>query len=113
MSEPLVFRFGCGCFFILLLSVLSSATVAQTQWNKLPGNPVLSPGPSGSWDETGAVVNTVRQYEGVYKMWYEGNKGFGLATSATVPCGRAIQASSRSRKACRDPGTITNWGRCA
>jgi hypothetical protein len=60
---------------------LATPTLAQTQWNKLPTNPVLSPGPPGSWDETTAVVNTVRKHGGVYKMWYEGDDSFGYATS--------------------------------
>ena len=55
---------------------------AQVQWERYSGNPVLSPGASGSWDESVAIPNTVIFHEGVYKMWYEGGRGFGYATSA-------------------------------
>jgi len=56
--------------------------LAQTQWNKHVNNPVLVPGNPGSWDETTAVATTVFFHEGIYKMWYEGDGGFGYATSS-------------------------------
>jgi len=54
---------------------------AQTQWQKHP-NPVLEVGSPGSWDENFAVATTVLHHQGIYKMWYEGDGGFGYATSA-------------------------------
>jgi hypothetical protein len=71
----------CACLIAVFPIVLATTTLAQTQWNKLPANPVLSPGAPGSWDQTTAVANTVLKHEGVYKMWYEGDNSFGYATS--------------------------------
>jgi len=83
MTKRYFFRAGLyACLFAMLSIVSASTTLAQTLWNKLPANPVLSAGPPGSWDQTTAAVNTVRSHEGVYKMWYEGNNGFGYATSS-------------------------------
>lgn len=58
-----------------------SPTSAQVQWARYPGNPVLTPGAPGSWDPTLAVATTVMVHQGVYKMWYDGDGGFGHATS--------------------------------
>ena len=42
---------------------------------------LLPVGPAGSWDENLAVATSVMFHEGIYKMWYEGDGGFGYATS--------------------------------
>ena len=62
--------------FLLLLTPLYS----QTQWQKYP-DPVLNVGTPGSWDETLSVATTILFHENIYKMWYEGDGGFGYATS--------------------------------
>jgi len=54
---------------------------------KYSGNPVLSVGPSGSWDDTHVWQPVVLKDGGGYKMWYRGNDDsnlgrIGLATSA-------------------------------
>jgi predicted GH43/DUF377 family glycosyl hydrolase len=66
---------------IVFLCFCTSLIYPQTDWTKHADNPVLSPGVSGSWDETSATVNTVLFHENIYKMWYEGDDGFGYATS--------------------------------
>ena len=67
--------------FVILISLCIQFTNAQTEWTRSTESPVLVPGGSGSWDETFAIVNTVLYHEGIYKMWYEGDGGFGYATS--------------------------------
>jgi len=52
----------------------------QTQWQKYPV-PVLNVGAPGAWDENVSVATTVMFHENIYKMWYEGDGGFGYATS--------------------------------
>jgi len=41
-------------------------------WNFFSGNPVLSAGPIGSWDEIEADAPSVILDGGLYKMWYHG-----------------------------------------
>ncbi len=81
LKRSLIAASLCAGFVIALSIVHPTALVAQVLWNKLETNPVLSPGTSGSWDETTAVANTVLRHGGVYKMWYEGDDSFGYATS--------------------------------
>lgn len=56
-------------------------------WTISPNNPVLSPGPAGSWDETAVAGATVFKDESGYRMYYAGwsnpsaNWNIGLATS--------------------------------
>ena len=66
---------------IALLCLCTAPLYPQLDWTRHVDNPVLSPGSSGSWDETSAIVNTVLFHENIYKMWYEGDGGIGYATS--------------------------------
>ena len=55
-------------------------------WFKFYGNPILEPGPPGSWEEKSADCQTVGFYNGQYMMWYVGTPRnldcqIGLATS--------------------------------
>ena len=60
--------------------------MAQTEWEKYPGNPVLQDGPSGAWDDV-EVGGPTLLFDGTeYKMWYNGTSSgstlrIGLATS--------------------------------
>ena len=47
-------------------------------WTKFDGNPVLSEGPAGSWDEEGPRWGSVLLDGGVYKMWYTGRDASGV-----------------------------------
>jgi predicted GH43/DUF377 family glycosyl hydrolase len=60
-----------------------SAALTQTTWEKYPGNPILEPGPPGSWDEM-ALASCVIIDDNIYKMWYIGYDG------ATCRIGYAI-----------------------
>jgi predicted GH43/DUF377 family glycosyl hydrolase len=42
------------------------------RWTKAAQNPVLTEGPSGSWDEGGAYNPSVIRDGSLYKMWYQG-----------------------------------------
>jgi predicted GH43/DUF377 family glycosyl hydrolase len=66
---------------VVVLCTFISGALAQALWEKQPVDPVLPVGPAGSWDESMAVATSVMFDEGIYKMWYEGDGGFGYATS--------------------------------
>lgn len=60
--------------------------VDRYQWNKYFQNPVLSPGPAGSWEEKSADCQSIGYYNGQYMTWYCGTPEdlhcqIGLATS--------------------------------
>ena len=74
----------------VLLSVAlcgAGMAVGQTVWEPYPDNPILGPGPPGSWDDGGRAVISVL-FDGVtYHMWFLGwdagvsELAFGHATS--------------------------------
>jgi predicted GH43/DUF377 family glycosyl hydrolase len=88
-----------------LLCIFTLLIYPQTDWTRHADNPVLSPGGSGAWDETSAVVNTVLYHEGIYKMWYEGDGGFGYATS---PDGLNWTKDSLNNPV-MEPGSAGEW----
>ncbi len=45
------------------------------EWTKYAGNPVLSPGSAGSWDENYVFTPSVLIHDSVYHMWYTGQSG--------------------------------------
>ena len=55
-------------------------------WTKYSGNPIIRPGPAGSWDSVMTVAARVLKDGNTYKMWYAGYDGntyrTGYATSA-------------------------------
>ena len=74
-------RFSVGVAAILM-HAWASQGISQVQWTKYANNPVLPHGDPNSFDEITAVATTVMFHEGMYKMWYEGDDGFGYATSS-------------------------------
>lgn len=55
------------------------------QWTKYEGNPVMEPGPPGSWDEESVSVPRVLYDGEAFPMWFQGRSStwaFGHATSA-------------------------------
>jgi len=74
-------------FFILLLTLVINS-FAQINWIKHP-DPVLSPGPAGSWDDLDVSLACVILFNDTLHMWYDGNwdnsgsvnTGIGHATS--------------------------------
>jgi len=64
----------------------SAAPVSPVKWARYANNPVLSCGPSGSWDDASIMSRCVIQDAGELKLYYTGWDGsdyaIGLATSA-------------------------------
>ncbi len=60
----------------------------NTEWVKSDSNPILEPGPTGSWDESAVIdPSVIKEPDGTYKMWYlgwnaAGTHAIGLATSS-------------------------------
>ncbi len=56
------------------------------EWYKYSGNPILSDGPSSSWDDDGVYCGSIIYNGTGFMMWYHGKSGsnwqIGLATSA-------------------------------
>jgi len=56
--------------YILILMLMTLNGYAQTSWEKYSGNPILSGGSQGEWDESGILV-TGTLFDGTtYHMWY-------------------------------------------
>jgi len=56
--------------FILLMFFMTSTLSAQDHWTKYSGNPVLTPGPAGEWDEQFAAIPSVLFDGSTYHLWY-------------------------------------------
>ena len=60
-------------------------TEPRVAWTKSPGNPLLTPGPAGAWDQTAVHYVNVILEAGGFRMWYGGCTGdlcsIGYATS--------------------------------
>ena len=69
---------------VICMMIWVNVGMAQTEWEKHPGNPVLEPGPSGAWDDEAVGYSTVLFNGTDYQMWYSGypNQRIGYATSA-------------------------------
>jgi len=57
---------------IAALMLLASVGMTQTEWEKYPGNPVLGPGASGTWDDNYIESPTVLFDGKKFQMWYAG-----------------------------------------
>lgn len=63
----------CLLIAILIAVAPSNGTLLiEQEWERYPGNPILSPGPPGSWDDEGIGHSCVIKDENIYKMWYAG-----------------------------------------
>ncbi|MBC8232405.1 hypothetical protein H8E77_22890 [bacterium] len=63
--------------FLVIATLMFGATVgmAQTEWEKYPGNPVLDLGPPVVWDDHQSCYNTVLFDGLMYHTWYSGYDG--------------------------------------
>ena len=66
---------GIAFLTIAAVTLWASLGMAQTEWEKYPGNPVLDLGPSGAWDDDDAFNPSVLFDGTEYKMWYTGDEG--------------------------------------
>ena len=76
--------------FVLMLLFLAStftASLAQIDWEKAPGNPVLDPGPSGAWDDGFVGMPTILFDGNTYHMWYAGRNNIQHIGYAASPNG--------------------------
>ena len=58
-----------------LLACLTGMATAQTEWVVDPADPVLEPGPPGSWDGGGRAPTSVIKVDGFYHMYFRGWSG--------------------------------------
>lgn len=58
---------------------LWTSETLESGWTANPGNPILSNGPEGSWDEYSVANPMVLKDGGTYKMWYTGYDNENLA----------------------------------
>ena len=66
------------CVVLLVLTATPfwpKVGMAQTVWEKYPGNPVLDPGPDGAWDSKEVFQGHVLYGGTDYTMWYSGSDG--------------------------------------
>lgn len=56
--------------YLSLLVISSSQVFAQLNWTRYPGNPILIPGPPGSFYEGGFTFINVMKNDETYNMWY-------------------------------------------
>ncbi len=54
--------------------LLPSPVITQTTWTKYPGNPVMSRGPSGAWDDFVVIPNRIIRVQDTLRMWYSGSR---------------------------------------
>jgi predicted GH43/DUF377 family glycosyl hydrolase len=70
---------------LFAFAAIFSVSLAQDNWTKYLGNPVLSPGSSGEWDDNSLAPFFVLFEDTLYHMWYGGHDGsifhIGYATS--------------------------------
>ena len=70
---------------ILILVSTSTTVIAQTNWEKYAGNPVIVPGPPGEWDDYWIFSGDVLFDDSTFHMWYSSwdsvNTRIGYATS--------------------------------
>ena len=52
---------------------LATANSPEGPYTRYEGNPVLSPGPPGSWDEAGCSDSKVCYHDGMFLLFYSGN----------------------------------------
>jgi hypothetical protein len=57
----------------VVISVCSAgAVLGQTEWEHHPDNPVIGPGPAGSWDDAGRSGRAVLSDGTMYHLWFIG-----------------------------------------
>lgn len=105
-----IYRFYYGGFTSSGRGSIGLATSRDgINWTKFSGNPVMSPGPAGSWDDDAVhSPNVFRDHRGIYQMYYSGN---GLPSAsigyATSPDG--ITWTKHSANPLLTPSFTNNW----
>lgn len=68
-------------FLLFLISILSLNVFCQVDWTINP-DPVLEPGPAGSWDQAGVWMPSVLLVDDTLRMWYSGVSDYSTWTWA-------------------------------
>jgi predicted GH43/DUF377 family glycosyl hydrolase len=68
----------CQVMVVLIIVFFSIELNAQANWEKYEDNPVLLPGPAGSWDSQSVEGGSVLFTDNLYHIWYSGNDGMNL-----------------------------------
>jgi predicted GH43/DUF377 family glycosyl hydrolase len=99
---PFVVRDSAAGLYYMFYNGMNIATEVQRiglatsqdgiAWTKYSGNPVLEPGPSGTWDDKTLVIGGVIMVQDTFRMWYTGYNisgitRIGYATSPRIPLG--------------------------
>ncbi len=71
---------GCNADYSVC-SIGYATSTNGIDWSKYAGNPVLTQGNPGDWDEGGLFWPYVVKNGSVYEMWYDSSGQIGLATS--------------------------------
>ncbi len=72
---------GCDRYFDYPVAIGLARSRDLRHWQRYPGNPVLSRGEPGSWDEGALWFATLYKRQNIYYLWYEGTgTGLGLST---------------------------------
>ena len=85
---------------------------SQTNWLKYGGNPVLTRGPTGTWDNRSVFPNRVIFENSVYRMWYTGSPDgtFWRTGHATSPDGITWTKSAENPVLSEGPAPWENAG---
>lgn len=106
-------RFTFFIFMLIFCTMMFNQIIAQTNWTKDPGNPILIRGSIGSWDDGHLWYPYVIFDNSIYHMWYSGNDNdnsdngnwrIGYATSED-----GIQWTKYSENPVLDLGPAGSW----
>jgi len=111
MMKLFSMRWSIVLLAVAAVTFWSSAGMAQTEWEKYPGNPVLDVGPSGSWDDSFVTFPFVLgETDGTYKMYYRGG-GSGSSTKriGVAHSSDGINWTKDSSNPIVEPGPPGSW----
>jgi predicted GH43/DUF377 family glycosyl hydrolase len=78
-------------------------------WTKYTGNPVLSPGPEGSWDSAWIGKPTVVKVDGTYRIWYQGRDAEGRVSIGYAESSDSIVWTKHASNPVLSPGSTGSW----
>jgi len=95
-------------FVVIAVMVCANVSIAQTEWQKYSGNPILDVGPIGSWDDQAISPGTVIFDGAIYKMWYTGGVT-GKSKTGYATSNDGIHWTKYSGNPVLDLGTLGAW----
>jgi len=94
-------------YFLSLLTFFSFNLYCQVHWEKNPGNPVLTTGSAGEWDDFYIGTSSVIYHNNTYHMWYQSGEDTVRIGYATSPDG--INWTKDSNNPVMDVGPAGAW----